>query len=75
MEEVAVETAKKLASGELRVDRTKKGLVDKVMNHGMKYEFFRNFILNKARQQVMKMSGGLYPAPLKVPKIMVQLVF
>lgn len=36
------------------------------MNFGLKYEFFRNFVFNKARAQVMKMSGGLYPAPLKV---------
>lgn len=66
LEEIAINTAQKLASNELKVDRTKKGLVDKVTNLGLKYEFFRNFIFNKARAQVMKMSGGLYPAPLKI---------
>ena len=58
--------AGQLASGGLKVNRETKGLVNKVMKFGLKYEFFRNFIFNKARQQVMKMSGGLYPAPLKV---------
>lgn len=35
----------------------------------MGLEFVRNMIFKKAREQVMKMTGGLYPAPLKVSRI------
>lgn len=49
-----------------QVDRSKKGLVAKATETAMGIEFIRNYIFKKAREQVMKMSGGLYPAPLKV---------
>lgn len=32
----------------------------------MQWEFVKNMIFNKAKEQVMKASRGLYPAPLKV---------
>lgn len=50
----------------LQVDRNKKGLVGKLTNYALGIEFIRNYIFKKAREQVMKLSGGLYPAPLKV---------
>lgn len=65
LEEVAVETAKKLASGELKAKRTK-SLPDKVMDFALKYDFVKNQIFNRAKGQVMKLTGGLYPAPLRV---------
>lgn len=49
-----------------QVDRSKKGLVAKATETAIGIEFIRNYIFKKAREQVMKMSGGLYPAPLKV---------
>lgn len=69
LEEVAVNTARQLATGQLKVDRTKKGLVDKIMNMALKYDFVKDQIFSKAKGQVMKMTGGLYPAPLKVKAI------
>lgn len=48
-----------------QVDRSKKGIA-KLTEHAFEYEFVRNFVFKKAREQVMKMSNGLYPAPLKV---------
>lgn len=38
----------------------------KAMSFAMDIEFVRNKVFGKAKEQVMKMSGGLYPAPLKV---------
>lgn len=49
-----------------QVDRSKKGLVAKATEMAIGIEFIRNYIFKKAREQVMKMSGGLYPAPLRV---------
>lgn len=66
LEEVAVKIANDIAVGNLKVDRSKKGLIDKLTATIMDIEFVRNKIFEKAREQVMKMSGGLYPAPLKV---------
>ena len=35
----------------------------------MGYDFGRNFVFNKAKAQVMKASGGHYPAPLKILEV------
>ncbi|XP_070498952.1 trifunctional enzyme subunit alpha, mitochondrial [Chironomus tepperi] len=66
LERVAINVAKDLASGKLKVNREKTGLVHKVTEYAMSLEFVKNFVFKKARDQVMKMSAGLYPAPLKI---------
>lgn len=66
LEEVAVSVAKQIASGKLKVDRSKKSLVDQAFGFALQYNWVKDQIFGKARQQVMKMSGGLYPAPLRV---------
>ena len=40
--------------------------MDKALNVALKYDWVKNKVFGKARDQVMKMSGGLYPAPLRV---------
>lgn len=66
LEKVAISVAKDLASGKLKVNREKTGLVNKVTEYAMGLEFVKNFVFKKARDQVMKLSNGLYPAPLKI---------
>lgn len=66
LEEVAIDAARQLAAGTLKVDRKKKSLPDKLLNFALQYDWVKNQIFNKAKTQVMKMTGGLYPAPLKV---------
>jgi enoyl-CoA hydratase / long-chain 3-hydroxyacyl-CoA dehydrogenase len=66
LQEVATIAARQLATGELKVSREKKGLMDKALNFALGYEFVRDQIFGKAKQAVMKQTGGLYPAPLKV---------
>lgn len=66
LEKVAVDIAKQLAAGQLKVDRSKKGLMDKALAFALQYNWVKDQIFNKAKAQVMKMSGGLYPAPLKI---------
>lgn len=39
------------------------------MDFAFSIDFVKDKIFDKARQQVMKMSGGLYPAPLKVNSV------
>lgn len=66
LENVAVQVAKDIASGNMKVDRSKKGLVSKATSMAMQLEFVKNIIFKKAKEQVMKASRGLYPAPLKI---------
>ncbi|KOB77437.1 Hydroxyacyl-coenzyme A dehydrogenase [Operophtera brumata] len=54
-----------IASGKIKIDRSKKGLVDKLTATAMQWDFVKNIVFKKAREQVMKASRGLYPAPLK----------
>lgn len=69
LENVAVQVAKDLASGKLKIDREKKGLSDKIMRFAMDFNWVRDKVFSKAKQQVMKMTGGLYPAPLKILEV------
>ncbi|XP_050361969.1 trifunctional enzyme subunit alpha, mitochondrial [Nymphalis io] len=66
LENVAVLVAKDIASGKISVDRSKKGLVNKITASVMQLDYVKNMIFKKARDQVMKASRGLYPAPLKI---------
>ncbi|XP_050403951.2 trifunctional enzyme subunit alpha, mitochondrial isoform X1 [Patella vulgata] len=69
LEDVAIQTARGLANGTVKKTPRKLGLQDKIMNTMMQYEMGRNFVFNKAKGQVMKLSGGLYPAPLKILEV------
>ncbi|XP_052747083.1 trifunctional enzyme subunit alpha, mitochondrial [Bicyclus anynana] len=69
LEKVAIQIAKDIATGKIKVDRSKKGLVDKVTAMAMQWDFVKNFIFKKAKEQVMKASRGLYPAPLKILEV------
>lgn len=66
LEQVAIQVAREISTGKLKIDRSKKSMMDKVFAFVLQYDFVKDKIFGKARQQVMKMSGGLYPAPLKI---------
>lgn len=69
LEEVAIQTAKNLARGDLKVTRGPKSTLDKIMDSALQYDFVKNFIFNKAKAQVMKATNGVYPAPLKILEV------
>lgn len=66
LEETAIKAAKDLASGTLKVVRGPKTLIDKIMNFALSYEFVKNQVFTRAKNEVIKKTGGLYPAPLKI---------
>lgn len=66
LETVAVQVARDLASGKMKINRQKSGLVAKLTDFAFGFDFVKDKVFQKARQQVMKLSGGLYPAPLKI---------
>ncbi|CAH0746973.1 unnamed protein product [Bemisia tabaci] len=68
LEEVAVKVAQDIAAGKITLQR-KKGLTDKVLNFALGYDFVKDKIFGKAKSSVMKMTGGLYPAPLKIIEV------
>ncbi|XP_026278844.1 trifunctional enzyme subunit alpha, mitochondrial [Frankliniella occidentalis] len=65
LEEVAIKIAKDIATGKMKVDRTP-SLVDRIFANVLKVQYARDFILGKAKESVMKATGGNYPAPLKI---------
>ncbi|CAJ0595187.1 unnamed protein product [Cylicocyclus nassatus] len=68
LEEVAVETARKLAKGSLKVNR-EKPMMEKIMQKVMSTSIVLDrVVLKKAKDQVLKLTGGNYPAPLKILK-------
>ena len=66
LEEMAIRAAKDIASGSLKINRNPKTLTDKLMKYAISFELVKDQIFKRARNQVMKMSGGLYPAPLRI---------
>ncbi|GAB0094479.1 Enoyl-CoA hydratase [Sergentomyia squamirostris] len=66
LEKVAVQIAREIASGKLKVDREKKGFVNKAMAFALDIGWVKDKVFGKAKEQVMKQTGGLYPAPLKI---------
>jgi len=68
LEEVAIQIARSLADKSLKINR-KKSLVQRLTEYAIGFQFVRNKIFEKARGQVMKMSLGLYPAPLRIIEV------
>lgn len=68
LERAAVATAKDLASGSLKIDRTKSWWNVKGFTYNLTsgINYVRDYVFKKARETVMKKTGGLYPAPLKI---------
>lgn len=66
LEEVAIMTASDLADGKLKISR-KRPLVENLTRKAItSIGPAREYVFNKAKGQVMKMTNGLYPAPLKI---------
>ncbi|KAK3702079.1 hypothetical protein QZH41_014768 [Actinostola sp. cb2023] len=64
----AIQTAKDLASGALKPKRKRSwtNMKDLTYNLTTEVSYGRNYVFKKARETVMKKTGGLYPAPLKI---------
>lgn len=69
LQNVAVGVAKDLSTGKLKINREKTGLVNQITEFAMSQNFVKDFVFKKAKQQVMKMTNGLYPAPLKILEV------
>lgn len=69
LEETAVQTARDIANEKLKVERGPKSLMDKIMQQVLSINFVKDQVFKKAKAQVMKATGGLYPAPLKILEV------
>lgn len=69
LEEVAVQIAKEIAGGKLKVERKKSGVVNALTEYAFSINWVKDKVFGKAREQVMKMTSGLYPAPLKIIEV------
>lgn len=67
LEEVAVDVAKKLASGQKLAKRNKnKSLLDNVIDLALKQEWLQKKFFDYTKIKVLTLTKGLYPALLKV---------
>lgn len=66
LEKVAISTAAQIADGKLKIDRKRPLLENLTRKAITSFTPARDFVFNKARGQVMKLTNGLYPAPLKI---------
>ena len=69
LEETAVKAALALSTGTLRAKRGPKNLMEKVTAMALEYDWPKEQVFKKARGTVMKQTGGLYPAPLKILEV------
>ncbi|XP_078047389.1 monolysocardiolipin acyltransferase Mtpalpha [Augochlora pura] len=69
LEETAVQAAKDITNNSLKINRNPKSLTNKLMNYALSFDFVKDQIFKRAKGQVMKMTGGLYPAPLKILEV------
>ncbi|XP_018334123.1 trifunctional enzyme subunit alpha, mitochondrial, partial [Agrilus planipennis] len=69
LETTSMEIAKQIANGKLKINRNNKPLSEKIIRFALQYNIVKDQIFNKAKQQVLKQSGGLYPAPLKILEV------
>ncbi|XP_034051391.1 hydroxyacyl-CoA dehydrogenase trifunctional multienzyme complex subunit alpha b [Thalassophryne amazonica] len=65
LEEVAIDCAKGIVSKTIPLHKAK-GIMQKLQDYIMSFEFVRNQIYKTVHGKVMKQSKGLYPAPLKI---------
>jgi enoyl-CoA hydratase/long-chain 3-hydroxyacyl-CoA dehydrogenase len=70
LENVAVDVARDLADGKMKKpSREPKTLVDKVTKWALGFDYTKDYVFNTAKGKVMKMTSGLYPAPLKILEV------
>ena len=71
LEQVAVDLARNIADEKVKIPaRGKpKNLVEKITKLALQYDFAKDIVFNKAKDQVMKQTNGLYPAPLKILEV------
>ncbi|XP_030643088.1 hydroxyacyl-CoA dehydrogenase trifunctional multienzyme complex subunit alpha b [Chanos chanos] len=65
LEEIAVDCARGIVNKKIPLTK-EKSLMQKIQDYVMSFEFVRQQIYNTVQKKVMKMSKGLYPAPLKI---------
>uniref|UniRef100_A0A665X911 Trifunctional enzyme subunit alpha, mitochondrial n=1 Tax=Echeneis naucrates TaxID=173247 RepID=A0A665X911_ECHNA len=68
LEEVAIQYAKGIVNKTIPL-RKEKGTMQKIQDYVMSFGFVRNQIYKTVHGKVMKMSKGLYPAPLKIIEV------
>lgn len=69
LEDVAILKAGQLADGKLKINRNRPLIENLTRRAIVNIPPARDFVFNKAKSQVMKMTNGLYPAPLKILEV------
>lgn len=69
LEDVACMRAAQLADGKIKINRKRPLMEDLTRKAIVHIPPARDFVFNKAKDTVMKMTNGLYPSPLKILEV------
>ncbi|XP_034947549.1 trifunctional enzyme subunit alpha, mitochondrial [Chelonus insularis] len=70
LEETAIKVAKDISNGQIKLDEGPKSLMEKLTRWVFSLQFVKDQVFKKSKAQVMKMTNGLYPAPLKILEVL-----
>lgn len=68
LEQEAIKAAKALETGRLVINRTRP-FVQRIAQYALEYRFIRDMVFERSKSEVMKLSLGLYPAPLRLIEV------
>lgn len=66
LEEVALSSARNLANGQLKPSSARRSIPQSIVQQLLTFDWFRKQFFTQSRKKVMKLTHGLYPAPLKI---------
>ncbi|XP_078489050.1 trifunctional enzyme subunit alpha, mitochondrial [Ciona intestinalis] len=70
LEKIAVDTARGLANGSVKIPPIKHSQQDRMIAYLLKFGFFENYFFNKMiKGKVMQQTKGLFPAPLLIADV------
>ncbi|CAK8698046.1 trifunctional enzyme subunit alpha, mitochondrial-like [Clavelina lepadiformis] len=69
LEQVAIETARGLANGSIAKPTVKFSMMDRIIHSALGVEAVRNYFFDTVKGKALKVSKGLYPAPLKIADV------
>lgn len=69
LEEVAIMRAAQIADGKFKITRNRPLIENLTRKAIVNIKPAREFVFNKAKAQVMKMTNGLYPSPLRILEV------
>ena len=69
LEKVAIDTARALGNGSMALPEVKPTTTDKLINFALSSQFLRDYFFKYVKNKTLKMTKGLYPAPIEIADV------